>query len=365
MSESLSPIPTPPAHLWRQIRLQYLPGIVFAAGLVAAAVIWMRWVAPPTLIGEAEAIRAEVRAPNLGTLSELKVAPLQEVKAGQEIGRIAFADPRVLAASLAVLHAENEVIRTTMDPVISQQRMLLDYERLQLDLMSERVKLASLKAQLQLAQANFTRSESLYRNKMITDERFDEVKSARDSLTAQVEAQSELVARVEPTAKNSPSANALPSPVQGLDAALKVQEEKLRLTELQLGSAPITAPIDGIVTFVYRQPGEAVRAAEPIVQITSTHVDHIVGFLRQPLPLQPKRGMSVEVRTRTFQRRRALAAISGVGSQFEPIGPTLLAAMRLPVSTQLTELGLRVNITAPASLALKPGEHVDLIVHEQ
>jgi hypothetical protein len=90
-------------------------------------------------------------------------------------------------------------------------------------------------------------------------------------------------------------------------------------------------------------------------------VERIVGYLRPPLTVEPKTGMSVEVRTRTFQRHRAHAAIAGVGAQLEPISPTLLAAMRLPVSNPPTELGLRVNVTVPAGLTLRPGEHVDLI----
>lgn len=367
MSEPLTPIPTPPAHWWRQIRLQYLPAIVFAAGLIAAATIWMQWVAPPTLVGEAEAHRVELRSPRLGTLTELKVEVLQAVKAGEEVGRIAAADPRVLAASLAVIRAEIEMIRTTMDPVVAQQRMALDFERLQLDWMSERVKLASLEAQLQLAEGNFARSEPLHRNKLLTDERYEELKSARDSLRAQVRAQSELIARIEPGLKNlSPEAasGGVSSPAAGVRAALAVQEEKLRLTELQLGTVPLVAPIDGVVTAVYRRVGETVTAAEPILRLSATQVERIVGFLRPPVNFEPKAGMSVEVRTRTFTRHRALATVSGVGSQLEPITPTLLAAMRLPVANPPTELGLRLIVTVPASLPLRPGEHVDLILED-
>jgi hypothetical protein len=70
------------------------------------------------------------------------------------------------------------------------------------------------------------------------------------------------------------------------------------------------------------------------------------------------------VRTRTFQRQRAHGAISGVGGQLEPITPTLLAAMRLPVTSMPTELGVRVSVTVPPGLVLRPGEHVDLIIHD-
>src|SRR5436190_20917088 len=99
MSDRLPPIPTPSAQVWRQLRLQYLPVVVFVAGLAAATLIWTRWVAPPTLIAEAEAIRTEVRAAAAGTLGGPAVELLQPVKAGQIVGHVA-GSPKVLEASL-------------------------------------------------------------------------------------------------------------------------------------------------------------------------------------------------------------------------------------------------------------------------
>jgi HlyD family secretion protein len=367
MSQPLSPIPTPPALLWRQLRLQYLPVVVFVAGLAAAAVIWTRWVAPPTLIGEVEALRSEVRSVHAGTLANVKIQPLQPVRAGDIIAHVVITDPRVMEASLAVLRAELDAIRFTMDPVVGQQRTALDYERLLLDLMHARVELASLQAQLFQAQSNFARTSTLFENKLVTEERFEETKNARDSLDAQVKAQTELVTRIEPGLRSftaeGPNGE-LPSPAQGLRAAIKVQEEKLRLTETQLAPVALTAPMDGVVTIVHRQAGETVAAGEPIFQISATRADRIVGYLRQPLPREPKPGSTVEVRTRTLQRHTGTATVTQVGQQLEAISPTLLAAMRLPVSNVPTEFGVRVVVSTPPGLALRPGEQVDLIIQE-
>ena len=71
MSERLSPIPTPASQLWRQLRLQYLPVVIYFAGLVGAYLLWTHWVAPPTLVGEAEAVRTELRAAQSGMLADL------------------------------------------------------------------------------------------------------------------------------------------------------------------------------------------------------------------------------------------------------------------------------------------------------
>lgn len=367
MSEPLPPIPSPPAQLWRQLRLQYLPVLVFVAGLAAAAFIWMRWVAPPTLVGEAEAIRTDVRSAHAGALADVKVALLQPVKAGDVLGHVVITDAKIFEASLAVIRAELDVIRFTMDPVMGQQRAALDYERLLLDVMKARVDQAQLQSQLQQAESTFTRTSALYANKLVTDERYEEIKSTRDTLAAQLKAQTELITRIEPDLSKFMSENPdgkLPSPAQGLRAAIKVQEEKLHLAEAQLSPVPLVAPIDGVVTLAHRQSGETVTAGEPIFQISATRSDHIVGYLRQPLPFTPKAGAAVEVRTRTFQRHIAHATIAGVGAQWEPILPSLLMAMHLPVSSANAELGLRVHVTVPAALALRPGETVDIIFQD-
>src|SRR5690606_32622571 len=93
---------------------------------------------------------------------------------------------------------------------------------------------------------------------------------------------------------------------EGLQAAIEQKEAQLRLVEAQLSPVPLIAPMDGVVTQLYRRSGENVTSGEPILQISATHSERIIGFLRQPLPLEPQPGMDVEVRTRTFIRRTGL-----------------------------------------------------------
>lgn len=365
MNDRLPPIATPTARRWRAIRLQYLPFIVFLLGVGAAAVIWTRWVAPPTLVGEAEAVRTEVRSAEPGRIVGLEVDIMQPVKSGQILGHILISEPRVLEASLATLRAEIELMRATRDPVVGQQRAALDLEQVQLDWMRQRVELASLRGQLQQAETTLARSVNLQQQRMISDEQFDLAKNTRDSLAAQVKAQAELIEQMEPRLRDLGSLYQATgaTPTQGLAAAIQHKEAELKQLEAELGPVPLIAPIDGVVTLLLRRSGETVAGGEPILQISAARPERIVGFIRQPITVDPKPGMTVEVRTRTFQRRVGEARIEAVGQQFEPISPTLLAAMRLPISTVPTEFGLRVHVSAPPGLTLRPGEQVDLIIH--
>lgn len=356
MSERLPPIPTPSSQLWRQLRLQYLPVVIFALGVVGAMFLWTQWVAPPTLIGEAEAVRTEVRSAQSGLLADLNVDLLQPVKAEQVIGRVIVHDPKVLEASLAVIRAEIEVLRTTTD---------LNFERLRLDWMTKRVDLVSLRSELHQSEATLARFTALHRIKLITDEEFDVAKNTRDAVEARMKAQEELINRIEPELRTMDEGEGRTMPAAaaaGLQAAVKQREEQLRLIEAQHSPVSLVAPIDGVVTMIYRRSGETVSGAEPILQISATRSARIIGFLRQPIPLEPTPGMEVEVRTRTFIRRVGTARVAQVGAQLEPISPTLLAAMRLPVLSIPTDFGLRVHVTAPEGLSLRPGEQVDLII---
>jgi len=195
MNDRLERIPTPPAQRWRNLRLTYGPIVVFGLGLAAAAFIWSRWVAPPTLVGEVEARRAELRAVQTGVLSGLEVELMQAVKAGDTLGHVVTTQPGVLAASLAVLRAEIEFIRASRDPVVGPQRVALDLERVQLEGMRQRVELASLRGQLQQAENTFVRSVSLHRQQLIPEEQFDLAKTTRDTLAAQTTEQVALIER--------------------------------------------------------------------------------------------------------------------------------------------------------------------------
>ncbi len=367
MDDALPPIPTPAAHGWRRVRQQFLPGIVFLAGVAAAVVIWTQSVASISLVAEVETIRAEVRSVHAGALTNVTANLLQPVRAGDTLAQVVTTDPQVFDASLAVIRAELNLIRSTLNPVLGQQRSALDYHRLLLDLMGAKVTLAGLKSQLSQAEKVLDRTTTLYKTKLVTDEHFDEVKNSRDVLRAQLKAQQELVDRIEPELekyKLTGLNGEVPSPAQGLRAAIKVQQEKLRLAEAQLRPVPLVAPIDGVVTLVHRKTGEAITVGEPIFQITAAGAAKIVGFIRQPVGESPKPGSTVEVRTRSLPRRSGTATIAQVGTQLEPISPTLLAALHLPVTHVPTELGLRVHVALPAGLALRPGEQVDLILRE-
>jgi multidrug resistance efflux pump len=361
--ERLPPIPTPPSQRWREIRIKMMPFTVFLGALLATVIIWKDNVAPPTLLGEVEAVRACVSSPKSGILAQLNIVRLQEVKAGDHIGQVITTDPRILQSSLAIIQAEIHLLRLNLDPIISQQRVALAHDRLRLDWMDQRVQLATARVKLQLAESDLRRAESLFSEKIVSTSILEQAQTVKRQLESEVEERSRLVAEQERNLHavkmdEFAEPNWQFSHEDVMQASIKVQEEKLRLTEAELSPITLVVPIDGTVSTIHHRSGEAIAAGVPIVTVTTATSDRIVGYLRQPFTFEPKLDMTVEVRARSYKRPVSEARIVGVGSQLEPITPTLLS----PFSSRRVEVGLPILVSLPSSQKLLPGEIVDLVI---
>lgn len=357
--EAASPIPIPVSQRWRDARARLLPPLVFGAVLGAIALLWRDHVAAPTLVGQAEPVLANVTSHKPGLLAELNVGRFQKVKAGDPIGQVVLADPRILESSLAVIRAEIEVLRVNMKPVAAQQHNAMDYNRVRLEWMRQRAELASARVNLQLAGTELCRTQALFKEKICSQRELDQATATQASLQQQVEELTRLVAEGDENFRALQPTNMVEIAKISEDplrAAIAVQESKLRLTEAELSPITIRAPMDGIVTTLYHRSGEAVLAGQPIVALATLNPVRIVGYLRPPLLDDPPVGTPVEVRTRGRHREVGAARIVEVGTQMETIPPALLG----PARFASTELGLPVDISLPANLKIRPGELVDI-----
>jgi multidrug resistance efflux pump len=360
--DRLPPVPIPLSQLWREFRVHLAPLGIFAAAAVAVVVLWRENVAAPTLIGQVESLQSNVSSPKAGKLSQLNVTHLQRVRAGDIIAQVITTDPQIIRSSLAVIEAEIKLLRVNLQPVLGQQRYALNYDHLRLDWMDQRVLLATARVRLQLAEADLRRAQELFTQKIVSQQAIDTARAAQESAEAEVRERTALVAEQEQHLKQlslSENAPSLPKDTNQEDvmqASIRVQEEKLRLTEVELSPIKLVVPIDGTVSAILHRSGEAVVAGEAIVTLTALGSDRILGYIRQPMFLEPKIGMKVEVRPRSFRRVVAEAEIIQVGSQMEPISATLSP----PLSAHFHEVGLPVLVSLPPTQKLLPGEIVDL-----
>lgn len=360
-SHALSPIPRSRQVFWREYRRRVVPKLVFAGVLAALGVLWFAEIHSPSLVGQVEPAVAVLNSPKTGILVDFNLERLQTVKAGDVVGQIITTDPQVLSSTLAVIQAEIGLLKLNLAP----GRYAIQYDRLRLEWLSERSRLAGLKVKLQQAESELRRAKTLAQSKIVADSALEKMQAARDKLQADIEQRTSLVADMEKSlARNGPQTAdttgvGTPGSTQDiLRASIAVQEEKLRLSEAELSPVILRAPIDGTLDLIRHHSGETVLAGEPIATITALTSDHIVGYVRQPGSPRLTVGMPVEVRSRLSNKPYAQAAILTIGTRMEPINPLLLP----PTSNPVPVLGLPVDISVPKNLNLLPGEIVDLVL---
>jgi multidrug resistance efflux pump len=352
-------IPIPWRERWRDIRLRYVPILLFIAIVFALAFLWKDYASAPTIVGQAEVVPANVSSYKPGMLAQLSVDRFQKVKAGDAIGQVLVTDPKILSASLAVILAEIVELRASQQPVANEQRLAMENLEVRLHWMAQRAQLGIARADLQVAAADLRRTEQLFKDKIVSERAYDLAKAKQESLQSQVtelavsvEEQGRKIELLQPT--NTVEITRVTD--EALQAAVAVQESKLKLTEAELSPIILRSAVDGMVDVIYHRVGEAVTAGEPIVSIAPSTAVRIVGYLRPPILEEPKPGARVEVCTRGPNRAVGTAKILEVGAQFEP----LPLALQIPARLANTELGLPLSISVPSGLRIKPGELVDL-----
>ncbi len=346
-------IPTSRTQRWREFRMQIIPAVVFCLVLCLAAVIWKTDIFPGALVGRVETVQANVASAKAGWITQLHVARLQKVAQGEPVAEVTITPPNVLTASLAVIRAEIEHIRVSMMPAMHPEQQAINYDQLRLGWLRQQVELASSKVHLQFASSELLRCEKLFRDKLISDSEYDAAKARKNALQAEVNEQTRLVAELQQTVETvGASVGAMQSPKNQLQAAIAVEEEKLRLTEEELKPIILKAPQAGTVNLISRWQGETVAPGDTIMTIGADQTQRIVGYLRQPLFLTPKTNMLVQIRTRGLKRLTGFGRILAVGGQLQSINDGLLP----PTKYNVAEQGLPILVSLPEELKSKPGE---------
>jgi multidrug resistance efflux pump len=144
-----------------------------------------------------------------------------------------------------------------------------------------------------------------------------------------------------------------------IQAAITVEQRALDAIEAQLNPVVLLSPIDGFVSSIGHNLGESILAGDPILVVSSAKSERIVAYIRQPIRLEARPGMSVEVRSRSLSRAVGEGKIVGVGQQLEPILPELIP-VKIGSGASAVEYGQPILVAIPPGLKIMPGEIVDL-----
>jgi len=352
--DRLEPIPSPPGHLVREFCHRALPVLTFIAAGVGAAFLWNQRFVGTLLQGEVEPIRANVTALEGGTISALHVQRWQEVTNQQPIATIQVIDADAVGRSVDVLRSELQVLRSRM--ALDESRNEQSVETLRVRWMEARVALATSRVALGNAERELQRNKQLFNQRILSESQLDSAQTLRDALELEVNERTQLADGIGESLKR------LDATVQkDRGETMGVLERSLAAQESEIahqGTQILRAPMAGIVRTLDTIPGERVASGAIVAEITSPKSKRIVGFIRQPLILEPRPGMVVEIRTRGATRQVGQSRISEVGADLELINSPL----RLRGFDNATERGLAFMVPLPPELRVLPGELVDLMV---
>ncbi len=310
--------------------------------------------ANPLVVGQAESPQVEVASLKPGRISKLNVVLFQEVKVGDVLAVVEIADPLVASNTVAKILAQMNLIRVSAGLDSAGRINLADFR---LKCVIRRAELVVAQARLQWAQAEYERVNDLVADKISSPSALDIARRDRDQGAVEIEQKTLAVEASDKALRDLDPTTADPeSPI--MKATLELAEQELRLAEAQLAPVILTAPLAGRISILGKLAGSVVLAGAPIVTISSPTPNRITSYLNQPLRIEAKIGMNVEVRSRGLVRRTGAAQILDIGPGVTLFNAT--SAFRVRGMSPAQERGLPFVMNAPTNMFLRPGELVDI-----
>ncbi len=351
-------IPVPAARKWAEIRQRFLPLVVFLLTGIAVWQLWSERINQVVMTGQVQGDQIEITASEAGYLANLSVQDFERVQAGQKIGEVVTTDPKVLESQLAVINAEIDLIRHSLDPIAGLQRNQLNLYDLQMDLMENQITLASNRIQKSQLIRDLERSEDLYEMDAIAGEEVEQIRTELERTRSNITRAEDLVASMENrlSSYNMPDyGTGSPETRDAINSAIRVQQEQLELIKAELSPKPITAPFDGTISRVHRTNGAHLQNDQPVATLVSGDPEYILGFIPHPSDRIPEVGQEVQIISQGRRDNLGTAVIADIGSQYEEIDEVIQSS---PAHT--APLGLPVKVNVSSDMDLTPGELVDI-----
>lgn len=374
---------------WRR---HLAPIVVWLLAVVAVVGMFHRRTQRFEVVGVAQERSVRVAAPMTARIKDVPVQLFDRVESGQIV---AVLESETMQSELAAARAEVE--RLTADLGAAETRLQTRASdrqtdwvgqdlRLQSDLDTARLRILEHKAQLHADRVSLT---SLQQEVQILNELVDQEAAApqefyravaeRDALAKKVEETEALLAeaqkelqqaqqRCERFAHYRPSNPdpELENTIRQIQRAVAAQESRIQHIEAQLSSLVLRSPIDGVVSrlpqrqgqvvteLTIRRPGETVVAGEPVLNITATKSNHVMGYIREDQVGLVREGIKVEIVKNTEPAQIAETRVRYVGPRTEEM-PT-----RLWRNPNVPEWGRPFLVQVPEEMQLVPGELVGI-----
>jgi len=334
VSNDNSPISTPFKLRFRRIRYQVLPFVAVAIAAVAAAYLWSQQLGGVQALGEVNAARVPVASKTDGVLVALP-------KGSTEIRLYARVKKNDLIARLDNSMSESHL-----------KRLATSVEQLEQE----------LEAKTRKGPTTGPAGSSSALPDLVPEREFL-VLAPRDAEVEEMADPDDATPGTrDPNAGDHGMTEPQPPPLldrspASLRIAIADYQGKIEQLTQRMLNRDIKAPCNGVIVQLLRGPGQAVTAGKPIAVIAPDDDEYryIMSYVRPEQPVQPLKGMEVDLRIPG--RGRVRTTITNVGPQIERVPDQQLSQR----NRRTVEWGLPVQIAIPKDVNLRAGELVRVI----
>jgi membrane fusion protein (multidrug efflux system) len=245
-----------------------------------------------------------------------------------------------------------------------------------------RAAVARAEADLHKSEIDLRRTQQLFDDKAVAQDRLDSAQVAHDSATAALaQAKAQLAAALDARraavtrVTEAQGRLAVSKPIDAqidsakaqaaaADARATAAEAALALAKLQLSYTRVIAPVDGIASGVKLRPGQILAPGQPIIELVPNDIYVVANFKETQIGTM-KPGQRAEIVVDAFAGRHLkgqVASLSGgTGARFSLLPPDnasgnfVKVVQRVPVRIKI--------IDAPKDLPLAAGLSADVTVY--
>jgi HlyD family secretion protein len=291
--------------------------------------------------GTVEATDADLGFQTAGRVLEISVDEGDAVTAGTQLARL---DTRELDAALTGARAQLE----------AAEARLVELER---GARPQEVVTAEAAVRAAITRAEEARTErerasTLFDGGAISRQALERAESAYQVAAAALEQAQEQLALV----REGPRTET----VRAQTAVVAQARANVARAEATLANAVVTAPFDGIVTIVHREPGESVTPGAPAVTLLAPDDRWVRIYVPEDQMGRVRLGLRASIVSDTYPDRVYDGEVFFVGSEAE------FTPRNVQTAEERTKLvyPVRVRVSGDPAFELKPGIPVDVTLHE-
>ncbi len=304
-----------------------------------------------------------------GWLTQLEVKEGDQVNRGKILMRI---DPRESQLLVAQIMAQVDSAKSEYKRLEAQRSLTDMRTRSRLDTQTSMAKAASamvaaLEPQLELANSELRRTQSLFDKRVIAKQQLDQARAEARQVAGEYRAAQagfqEATARLSEARAEKASLKVLDKELEMLAFRREALNAQLSRQQLDLEDRVIRSPLGGIVDKTFVQVGEYVRPGQRLAMLHNPGHIWVEANIKETQVGRLRQGQEVEISVDAYPDAKFAGQVESIGSSTtasyallpnpNPSGNFTKITQRLPVRISVKDSGLRLH----------PGMMVEVRIH--